>query len=105
MTQGLGYDPTDRYSFPYQANDPPFDATSLVLEPLTMELAPELGDINMLEEFLNTFDDEDRPGAYRCLDMALRLFYKLSGNGAYNDIAFPDLFAACLHTAMIWERG
>lgn len=102
----LGYDPTDRHSFPYQRQDPPFDATSLRLEPISIDRAPMLDTIETIAELLN-LEVEETPVAstYRMLDMALRLFYKISGDTAYNDIAFPDLFAACCDTAMIWERG
>lgn len=100
-TSALGYDPSDLHSFPYQANDPPFDATSLVLEDL--ERAAELDVMETIADFSNY--DNDGPGEYRTLDMALRLFTKLAGDSAFTDIPYPDLFAAALDQAMTWERG
>lgn len=102
--KGLGYDPCDRHSFPYQSQDPPFDATSLEFDEGVLEQAPHL----VLNEFLVTLTDEvyfDGPNGYRTMDMALRLFWKKAGDSAFYDIAFPDLFAACLDQAMIWEVG
>lgn len=100
----LGYDPSDRHSFPYQANDPPFDATFLEFDPLVMDRAPDLDAMEVIADFASSYDDYG-PGEYRMLDMALRLFHKKSGDHAFDDIPFPDLFAACLDQAMVWERG
>lgn len=100
---GLGYDPCDRHSFPYQQSDPPFDATSLTFDAVVLDQAPDLDAMEVITEMLN-YDDDDLTN-FRQLDMALRLFYKISGDSAYNDIAFPDLFGACCLQAMIWERG
>jgi len=99
----LGYDPCDRYSFPYQEQDPPFDATSLVLDQSSLDRAPDLDVMEVLHTL--TGYDDDGPSNYRMLDMALRLFYKLSDDATYEGISFPDLFAACCDTAMIWENG
>lgn len=107
-SDGLGYDPSDLNSFPYQANDPPFDATSLVIEDI--ELAAELNVFEVIADFCCPALEANRPfGAadYRTLDMALRLFTKLasdSGN-AFESIAYPDLFGAALDQAITWERG
>lgn len=100
----LGYDPSDRHSFPYQHDDPPFDATSLEFDPVVLDRAPDLDVMEILSDLTAKYDD-DGPSEYRQLDMALRLFYKKSNDSAFDDIPFPDLFAACLHQAEIWERG
>jgi hypothetical protein len=101
--RGIGYDPTDRHSFPYQAQDPPFDATSLGLPDVSPEKAAELDPMETIDTMIGY--DNDGPSNYRMLDMALRTFYKLCNDSAYYDIAFPDLFAACCEQAMIWENG
>lgn len=104
MSSDLGYDPCDRYSFPYQQGERPFDATSLEFDEGVIEGAPDL----ILNTFLTTLVTDsyfDGPNGYRTMDMALRLFYKKSSDSAYNDIAFPDLFAACLDQAFTWELG
>lgn len=101
MKGGLGYDPFDPTSFPYG-----FTAESLHLEDLSFEVAPDLDPLEMIHELAKNYDD-DGPADYRQLDMALRLFVKLTNDvdGSWGDIPLPDLFAACIHTAMIWERG
>lgn len=95
--EGLGYDPSDLHSFPYQSNDPPFDATSLVIEDI--ERAAELEPLDMMTQF--TMGDFN----YRTLDMACRLFAKCTNDSAYEGIPFADIFGACLDQAMIWEGG
>jgi hypothetical protein len=103
-TGGLGYDPCDRHSFPYQANDPPFDATSLALEPSTLRVAAELDIMETISEVIGYPGQRPEPH-FRMLDMALRTFYKIANDSAYEGIDFPSLFAACCDTAMIWENG
>lgn len=94
----LGYDPFDWNSYPYGMS-----LDSLVLEPSTLDVAPELDPIETISNFLNY--DNDGPGEYRMLDMACRLFAKLTHEAAYHDLPAADIFAACCHTAGIWERG
>lgn len=101
----LGYDPFDWESYPYQLSDPPFDGSCLVLEPHTLDVAPEL---DPFEEIATLIDPDDNgPSAYRTLDMALRLFNRLINDphGHFTELPMPDLFAAALHQALIWERG
>ena len=97
----LGYDQTDLFSFPYQANDPPFDASRLVIEDL--DRAAQVDVMEVLAAF--SMYDDDGPAEYRTLDMALRLFAKCVSTHTFEGIAFPDIFGACLDQAMIWERG
>lgn len=94
-----GYDPNDPNSFPYG-----FTRANLMLDPATLEVAPDLNVIDMLV-LIST--DPDQVAAFRMIDMALRLLNELQfdGDGAFSDISTPDLLAACIHTAMIWERG
>lgn len=99
--EGLGYDPNDQASFPYQSNNPPFSAADLVLDPSSLEAAPDLS-IDAYLDALPTFSSSSR---YRSLDMGLRLFVKMTQDPAFNDIAYPDLLAASLDTAFIWEFG
>lgn len=102
-TTQLGYDPCDLYSFPYQEQDPPFDATSLQLEDL--ERAACTDPLEAITTLLSY--DDDGPSTYRTLDMALRLFVKLVGShdNAFDGVAFPDIFGAALDQALIWEHG
>lgn len=102
----LNYDPCDQASFPYQADDPPFDASRLVLEPSSLESAPTLDIFAYLTELVGpNIQSNDPTTPYRCLDMGLRLFKKLTEDSAFNDIAYPDLLAAAMDTAFIWEFG
>lgn len=104
LNDPLGYDPTDRHSFPYQQQDPPFDATSLEFDDTVIEDAANL----ILNNYLLALTNDpyfDGANGYRTIDMALRLFWKKSNDSAFEDIAFPDLFAACLDQAFIWEVG
>lgn len=99
----LGYDPTDRNSFPYQKQDPPFGYNDLWFADTTIDNAADLD----LDDFLVELTGSNFDGArgYRTIDMALRLFHKAAADPACNDLAFPDLFAACLDQAFIWECG
>lgn len=101
---GLGYDPCDRHSFPYQANDPPFDATSLEFDDVDLSTAADLVLNNYFVELTNRpyFDGAN---GYRTIDMALRLFLKKANASELQDIALPDIFAVCLEQAFIWEVG
>lgn len=105
-TRGLGYDPCDQTSFPYQADDPPFNYDSLMLDPISLEAAPELQVMEYLTEIVGpNFQSRDPNSAYRTLDMALRLFVKLTKDSAFEGIDYPSLLAASLDTAFIWELG
>jgi len=97
---GLGYDPSDMHSFPYG-----IDATSLQLEPGTIEVAGDIDPIEIVSCFLNYDDDDTR--SFRMLDMACRLFAKMmtTTDHAFDGIPAANLFAACCHTAGIWENG
>ena len=100
----LGYDPRDQNSFPYQADDPPFNWARLRFADVTPTGEHDL--FELLAE-LNTYDD-DGPSEYRTVDMALRLFTKaILGftDHTLTGISYPDLFAACLKQALIWENG
>jgi len=102
----LGYDPNDQSSFPYQADDPPFNADRLVLDPYSLESAPDLDIFSYLSQLVNPeFQRHDATTPYRTLDMGLRLFVQLTKDPAFNEIAYPDLLAAALDTAFIWEFG
>lgn len=105
-TGGLGYDPSDQASFPYQKQDPPFGADDLKLDPVSLDSAPDLDVFNFLVALVNPEAQKyDPTSPYRMLDMGLRLFVKLTRDPAFNDLAYPDLFAAALDTAFIWEDG
>jgi len=99
----LGYDPCDRNSFPYQADDPPFGPHRLVLSEITIDRAPDLDAIQTLADMLDY--DDDGPPNYRMLDMALRTFLNIANDPAYEGIDLPTIFAACSYQAMVWERG
>lgn len=104
--RGLNYDPCDQTSFPYQADDPPFNADRLVLDPSSLESAPTLDIFAYLTELVGSaFQRNDPTTPYRSLDMGLRLFVKLTQDSAFEGIAYPDLLAAALDTAFIWEFG
>lgn len=100
----LGYDPTDRNSYPYSKNDLPFGYDDLVLDPVSINSAPDL-DLRKYFIELTTTPYFDGPPGYRTMDIALRLFHKVAADDAFSDISMPDLFAACLDTAFIWEVG
>lgn len=94
----LGYDPCDQDSFPYQADDPPFDRRRLRFEDVDPRFVDPL------------FDPTTEADDYRPVDMALKLFAKITQGllhpaYEYRDIPLPQLFAACLTQARIWEDG
>lgn len=89
------HQPLDRGQ-PYKEMGP------IQLDPSTQRLAPDL----VLSYMLNNMaDDFDPPEYHRTIDGALMLYEKLCTDTAFEGITRPDLFAACLDTAMIWERG
>ena len=100
----LGYDPSDPSSFPYQADDPPFNTHRLVLE--DPERAARVDPMETLWSLACTYGD-DGPSEYRTLDMACRLFAALvkDTDNPYDGIPMADLFAAALDQALVWERG
>ena len=110
FTNVLGYDPSDYESWPYGFIGPYND---LHLEPLTMERAPELDCMELLAEYITVRYDDDGPSEARMLDMALRLFLHVATDRSnrqaldprVNGLSHTDIFAACLDTAIIWERG
>jgi hypothetical protein len=98
----LGYDPCDQNSFPYQADDPPFGPHRLVIEDPAR--AAQVDYLEPLHTLSCTYGD-DGPSEYRTLDMALRCFAAVIKDSAFAEIPYPDLFAACLDQALVWERG
>jgi len=111
-TQGLGYDPCDQNSFPYQADDPPFSAERLRLEPSTLESIDTLDLDAFMEAWLNHATTAINPeraevGKYLIMDMALRLFRAMTNDpdNAYEGIDYPSLFAAAMDTSNIWYFG
>lgn len=106
FTNTMGFDPCDYDSWPYGFDGP----EDLMFDPLTEDDLPSHDAFELLAE-LNTYDD-DGPSERRTLEMALRFFLHLaseSPNRAFDPrvcgLAHTDIFAACLHTALIWERG
>ena len=113
--RGLGFDPHDPDSYPYQVtffeDQEPFGWKTMEPESVTLGRAPDLDIMELLAEFSSW--DDDGPSEYRTLEMALRLFRKCCTEGEFRNafnpqycgISHADIFAACLDTAMIWERG
>ena len=101
----LGYNPRDQHSFPYQADDPPFNWNRLRFEDVSPTGEHDIEDL-LVE--LVTQDMAPEGGPYRTIDMALRLFTKaILGftDHTLTWIPYPDIFAACLKQALIWENG
>jgi len=103
----LGFDPCDYDSWPYGFDGP----DDMQFEPLSLERAPDLDLFELVAE-VNRYDD-DGPSERRTLEMALRFFLHITNdptyNGAFdprvNGLSHGDIFAVCLDTALIWERG
>jgi hypothetical protein len=107
FTNTWGYDPCDYASWPYSWDGP----DDMQFEPLTLERAADLDLFELIAE-VNRYDD-DGPSEHRTFDMALRFFLHITNDPTYNgafdprrcDLSHSDIFAACLDTALIWERG
>lgn len=83
-----------------------FTEDDLMLDPLSLERAPDLQLFDMLAEITGPdWVKYDPDAGYRTMNMALALFTKLCDDSAFDGIYYNDIFAACLDTAMIWEVG
>lgn len=104
--RGVGYDPSDQTRFPYQKQDPPFSDADLVFDHVVIDDAPNL-ELHNFVFALYCKGRSNHASQYRTVDMALRLFVKSINRDdhAYADIAYADLFTACLDQASIWEDG
>lgn len=86
----------------------PYDLTHerLELEPSSLERAPDLEPMDMLQQLLDPDTvSHDATAAHRILDAALALYWVIAKDPAYSDIPRTSLFAAALDTANVWEFG
>lgn len=81
--------------------------SDLKFEPMTLDQAPDLDTIELLDELLDpNFTKYCRYPARRLvLEAALALFVEVMKDPDYDEFSRTDLFGAALHTAFIWDRG
>ena len=77
----------------------------LLLDPHTIEEAVDLDVFDMVTEAQVLTHDPDAPA--RVMNMALATFLHLvtDADNAFDGLGYNDIFAACIHTALIWEVG
>lgn len=76
-----------------------------VLDTATFHQFGTLDPMELMTELTSSeYVRHDPDAAHRTLGMALAMFYKLLRDPTH-DADENDLFAAALHTAMIWEGG
>jgi len=99
----LGYDPSDRKSYPYG-----FNSTDMVLDQSTIDRAADLDSMELLRDLLNPFSFS-KTEQFRVLDLTLKLFLTLmkddEAHHPFDGLTLPDIFAVAIDTALIWERG
>jgi hypothetical protein len=113
LMNNLNYDPCDQNSVPYQADDPPFNADRLKLEPGTLDSIDTLDLDAFIEAWLKSggnhkiMPNHHEEMKFTVMDMALRLFRAMTNDpdNAYEGIDYPTLFAAALDTSNIWMYG
>lgn len=107
----MGFDPSDYESWPYGI-DSHHLYDRLIFDPITEDEAPCLDLFEVLAEITNEPEWDISVSNARVMEMALRLFLHLASDRVRTKRAFDprvnglshyDVFAACLHTALIWE--